>query len=245
MLEPPDRTRARPRLPIRSIRIDPDSRAATNVLLAGLRQARWRGPGWRRFVGAAAARSTQQVINHPRAVAELTVLHGAVAAAAGRRGGAWLTSSWLLCMTHLGLLGERSSIGPATGVTLVRANLPAVAARRGRWLAPLAVFTDLADGWLARRLDSETMFGGYADSLADAAFWTWYALVHEPDRRVRAAAIAASLGPAVVVALGSVAGGRMVESPRSALLRPAAAMQVVLAARAVLPRYASRVVSER
>ncbi len=230
---------------IRSTPISQESRAATNAMLAELRYARWRADGWRRFFRAAAVRSARQAARHPRAAVELTLLHCAVVAAAGRRGRAWVATSWLLGLAHLGLLGDRSSIGPATGLTLVRANLPAAVFMRGDWLAALAVCTDLADGWLARRLEHETMFGGYADSLADAAFWTWFALRHEPHRRVRAAAIAASLGPAVVVTISSVARGRMVELPRSVLMRPAAAMQVVLAARAISAGVGHRIVYVR
>src|SRR5262249_56723305 len=78
-----------------------------------------------------------------------------------------LTASWSLAMTHLGLLGARAgSIGPANALTMLRANLPA-----RRWGPALAVATDVADGWLARRT-APTAFGAYADPLADLTVWT-------------------------------------------------------------------------
>jgi phosphatidylglycerophosphate synthase len=39
-----------------------------------------------------------------------------------------------------------------------------------------ALASDLIDGRIARRSDAVTLFGVHADSLADAAFWTWFAL---------------------------------------------------------------------
>jgi hypothetical protein len=77
-----------------------------------------------------------------------------------------------------------------------------------------------------------TPFGFYADALADAAFWTWFALHREPDPRVRAAALAAWAAPVLAVTAISVARGRMVEAPHPVWLRPAAGMQAVLALRA-------------
>jgi hypothetical protein len=80
------------------------------------------------------------------------------------------------------------------------------------------------------------MFGFYADSLADAAFWTWLGVRHEPSRCLRAATLAAWVAPVLAVAAASVAKGEMVQSPRAMLLRPAAAMQVVLALRTLSSR---------
>lgn len=90
-------------------------------------------------------------------------------------------------------------------VTLLRANLPALAPEAGRWLGAAALGLDLADGRLARARHTETVFGHYADALADTAFWTWYARRHEPSRLLRAAALAAWAAPVVAVSSVSVA----------------------------------------
>jgi phosphatidylglycerophosphate synthase len=66
----------------------------------------------------------------------------------------------------------------ANALTLVRVLLaPALAAAvlarspvAGAVIFFLAVGTDLADGWLARRYGEATPFGGFADHAADAAF---------------------------------------------------------------------------
>jgi hypothetical protein len=80
------------------------------------------------------------------------------------------------------------------------------------------------------------MFGFYADSLADAAFWTWFGARRDPNRLIQLAAVAAWAAPVATVGVASIAKGKMVESPRPALLRPAAAMQGVLALRALVSR---------
>ncbi len=140
-----------------------------------------------------------------------------------------------MCVTHLGLLEDRSSIGPANVVTLVRANLPVVGDVLGPRLGAVALASDVVDGWLARQR-GHTRFGAYADALADAAFWTWFATHHERGRWPRVAAYLAWAGPPSVIATMSVVRGRMVELPRPALLRPAAALQVMLAVRALWAR---------
>lgn len=165
------------------------------------------------------------------ALAEITVLHMAFRLRPTRRGRVWTVASWLLAATHLGMLEHRRSIGLATTVTLTRANLPACA--RTRWLPLLALTTDIADGRAARALGTESPFGAAADAIADAAFWTWYTLRHEPSRAVRTAAVLAWLAPVVTVTTLSVCNGRMVDAPRPALLRPAAAMQVIVTVRAL------------
>src|SRR4030095_10916477 len=66
----------------------------------------------------------------------------------------------------------------ANALTLVRVLLaPALAAAvlarspvAGAVIFFLAVGTDLADGWRARRYGEATPFGGFADHAADAAF---------------------------------------------------------------------------
>ena len=208
------------------------SRAATDALLAGLRDGGWGPRAWLRFAAGCAARSAGELRRHPRAAAQLTALHlgYALAARPGRR--AWPAASWALTVTHLGMLEGSDRLGPANLVTLTRAQLPALRGGRGRWLAPAALASDRLDGALARRYGI-TPFGRYADSLADAAFWTWVAVRREPDARVRAAALAAWAAPVAAVSAASFARGRMIDPPRPVLLRPAAALQAVLAARAL------------
>jgi phosphatidylglycerophosphate synthase len=182
-----------------------------------------------------ARRSVYQAQRHPRALGETTVLHAAFALLAGRLGRRWTMASWLLAVSHLGMLENRRSLGLPNAVTLLRANLAAIGGPV-RWLPVAALASDFIDGRLARRMGSETAFGAHADSLADAAFWTWFALRHEPSRGVRITALAVWAAPVVIVTTASIGRGRMVDTPRRAVLRPAAAMQALVAARAVLRR---------
>ena len=207
------------------------SRAATDELLTGLRDGRWRSRAWARFFAAATRRSIRQARLRPRALLEITALHLGFARRA-HGGPVWTVVSWLLAATHLGMLDQHRSIGWANAITLTRANLPTQAHRW--WLPVLALASDLADGRIARKLGTETSFGASADALADAAFWTWFALRHEPDARLRAAAVLAWVLPALAVTTGSVGRGRMIDAPRPVLLRPAATLQAVLTGRAVL-----------
>jgi phosphatidylglycerophosphate synthase len=210
------------------------SRAATDELLAGLRAGRWRPPAWARFAALSAGRSVQQARTHPRALAELTALHAVFAVLAGRPGRRWTAVSWLLAVSHLGMLEARPSLGLPSTVTMLRANLPAIWRGPQRWLPAVALASDLADGRLARRTGGETPFGAQADALADAAFWTWFVIHHEPSRRVRTAALAAWAAPVVAVTAASIQRGRMLDAPRPVMLRPAAAMQAIIAARALV-----------
>ena len=204
---------------------------ATDTLLALLRTGGWGPASWGRFAVATGRRSLEQAAAHPWAVAEVTALHVAIAWFV-RPLRVWVGTSWMMAVTHLGMLGPRRSIGAASALTLLRANLPAVAAsRRWRWLGVAAVCSDKADGMLARRA-GPTQFGHYADSLADAAFWAWFARRYETDRKILAAAALAWVAPVAAVTVASFAKGEMVEMPRPVLLRPAAAMQAVLAVRA-------------
>jgi hypothetical protein len=207
------------------------SRAATDALLSGLRAGRWRPRAWASFLAAATRRSAGQVLAHPRAAAEVTLLHAAIHATAGRRARRWATVSWALTVTHLGLLGERRSIGVANAVTLLRANLPVLAG--GREAGAIALASDVLDGRIARHFHAETAFGYHADSLADAAFWTWYGMHGEPSRAVRLASVATWAVPAAAVTAASVARGGMIDPPPRRILRPAALMQVALAARSL------------
>ncbi|HET9970556.1 MAG TPA: CDP-alcohol phosphatidyltransferase family protein [Streptosporangiaceae bacterium] len=168
----------------------------------------------------------------------MSALHAALLLLArghGRPGGAWIGLSWLLAVTHLGLLGPRRSLGPANTVTLARGCLPALAA--GWWTGPAALAADFLDGQLARRRDEATVFGSYADTIADAAFWNWFAARHEPSRLLRVAAVAAWAAPAAAAAVLSIARGQMTDIPRPALVRPAAPLAVLLVVRACTRRH--------
>jgi hypothetical protein len=210
-----------------------DSRAATNALLGILRQGRWTPGAVARFTAQAAHRSLHQAARRPQALAQVTALHGLLLAFARHRrpGRLWVAASWTLSALHLGLLEHRERLAIADVVTLIRANLPALPGAAGRWSGVLAITLDVADGRLARHQGTVSPFGDYADTLADAAFWTWLTLRHEPSRTVRAAAIAAWALPAVTVTVIAVGRGTMPDRPRPALLRPAAAMQCIVALR--------------
>lgn len=215
-----------------------DSRAATNALLGMLRRDHWRPHAVARFLGQAVGRSARQAARRPRALGQITVLHGLLLARAGqqRPGRVWVATSWTLSVLHLGLLEHRDRLAPADVLTLIRGTLPATATGSSRWSGLLAIALDLADGRLARNQGTVSPFGDYADSFADAAYWTWLTLRHEPSRTVRAAGIAAWALPVVTVTAIGIRRGIMPERPRPALLRPAAAMQGVVAVRHFLRR---------
>ncbi|KUL34978.1 hypothetical protein [Streptomyces regalis] len=205
-----------------------DSRAATDALLETLRTGRWRPGAVGRFLHLAAHRSMRQAARRPTAFAQAGALHGLLfttARAPGAR--AWVTTSWTLTVLHLGLLEHRGRLSSADVLTLLRGNLPATALGHSRWSGLLAI---------GRRQSVVSPFGDDADSLADAAFWTWLVLRHEPSRTVRAAALAAWMAPVVAVTAVSIRRGSMPDRPRPALLRPAAAMQAVVAVRHLLRR---------
>jgi hypothetical protein len=210
--------------------VESESRAFTNSALTALRTDRWSPKGWARFLGRVTVRSVEQIGAHPRAAFEVTLLHGLFATAARGRSRGWTGTSWAMAISHLGLLGAPRSIGWPTSISLARANLAATGAPLGRWVGVVAVASDRLDGALARR-QGPTVFGAYADALADAALWTWLGLRDEPSRLVQAAALAAWAAPAASVAAASFATGQMVEAPKPTWLRPSAAMQAVMAVR--------------
>ena len=212
--------------------VDPDSRAFTDAALADLRATGWSPGGWARFLARTGRRSAQQVAVHRRAAVEVTLVHGVflLLGSFRRRTWWWVGSSWAMTMTHLGLLGRRRSIGWPNVISLARANLPVTGQRLGRWLGLTALVSDKLDGSLARR-QGPTMMGFYADSLADAAFWTWFGAGGEFGPVVRGATVVAWGVPVAVAAVVSIRRGEMVDIPRPALLRPAAALQFVLALR--------------
>ncbi len=130
-----------------------------------------------------------------------------------------------LSVVHLGLLEHRTRLATADILTMMRGNFPAMPGGAGRASGALAVGLDLADGRLARHQGATTPFGEYASTFADAAYWTWLTLRHEPSRTLRTAAIAAWALPVVTVTGLALRRGTMPERPRPVLLRPAAALQ--------------------
>ena len=139
-------------------------------------------PAWARFFVRSLLRSVDQVRIRPAAATEVTAIHLLAWRATGSR--RWAFASWLLCITHLGLLGERSTLGWPNRLTLLRELLPALCPD-SRWTSLVALATDFADGRLARR-GNESGFGAFADPLADGVFWSWFALRFEPSRVFRA-----------------------------------------------------------
>lgn len=211
----------------------PSSRGATNTLLAELAAGGFRPRAVARFLVMASRRSARQACLHPRALLELTALHIPVGVLAPRRRRGWVALSWFLGATHLGLLEGRRLLGLPNVITLLRGNLPALDHRLGGWIPLLALASDFADGRLARRTDSRTLFGVHADFLADAAFWTWFAHHTETSRVTKAAIYAAWIAPVAVVTALSFFRGRMIDVPRPRWFRPAAAVQVWLGIRIV------------
>ncbi|MGH3469049.1 MAG: CDP-alcohol phosphatidyltransferase family protein, partial [Thermocrispum sp.] len=140
-----------------------------------------------------------------------------------------MATSWTLAVLHVGMLEHRNRLSTADAVTLLRGNLPALPGGAGRACGLLAIGLDLADGHLARHQGTVSPFGEYADTFADAANWMWFTLRHEPSRAVRAAAVAAWALPIVAVTGLALRRGTMPERPRPVLLRPAAALQAVVA----------------
>ncbi|MFP7760065.1 CDP-alcohol phosphatidyltransferase family protein [Marisediminicola sp. LYQ134] len=214
--------------------LEAPSREASDRLLALLRDGRGRPRAVAEFVWLATARSVHQARLHPRALAEATLIHAVAGAIAGRRGFVWIASSWVMAATHLGMLGDRSSLGVPNALTLARGTLPALDHRLGAALPVISLATDFADGKLARATGTVTPFGTQADFLADTAFWTWFIVRHEPSRVLAVATFAAWAAPVIAITVASIVKGRMLDAPRSVWFRPAAAMEVVLGARAVL-----------
>jgi CDP-alcohol phosphatidyltransferase len=203
-----------------------ESRAFADQALGDLRRSKWRPAAWGWFLRRCGVRSAEQVLAHPRATVEVTLVHLLLAVLLPRSL-LRVAASCLLAVTHLGLLGRERSIGPATVLSLVRGNLPA------ERLTPVAAIgTDLADGWLARRA-GPTAFGAYADSLADAAFWTRQAWTRERIPALRAAVVGLRLVPPLVIAGAYFALGRTVDYAHPLIVRwTGAGLQCLLAARA-------------
>ena len=215
------------------------SRAATDELLGGLRRGRFGARALGAFVADATLRSIREARKRPIALAEATAVHAGMAALAHPHGRVWVFSSWLMTVTHLGMLERRKTMGLPNLLTIARANLPAAEARLGSAVPVLALLTDFIDGKLARRTGTVTRFGTQGDYLADAALWTWYTVTHERNRGWQLATFAAWALPVAGLTIASFAKGGMVDVPRSRWLRPAAAVEVLIGAR-VLTRFLVR-----
>lgn len=170
---------------------------------------------------------------HPRALAQVSLLHAALAALAdGGRGRRWVAISWVLAALHLGLLEDRRDLGWPNVISLLRANLPAVSERLGAALPVIALVSDVSDGRLARA-GTPTRFGAAADVMADTATWTWWAFSADPSRAVRVATAASWVGPVLAASFTSFRRGEMVDLGRPRWLRPGAVMEVVLTLRSL------------
>jgi len=212
-----------------------DSRAATNELLGGLRQGGFGARALGAFVADATLRSIREARKRPIALAEATAVHVGMGALAHPHGRVWVLTSWLMTVTHLGMLEERRTMGLPNLLTVARANLPAAEARLGSTqIVALALVTDFVDGKLARRTGTVTRFGTQGDYLADAALWTWFTLKHERSRAWQIATFAAWAIPVAGLTVACFAKGGMVDLPRSRWLRPAAAVEVLIGARVLV-----------
>ncbi len=205
-----------------------DSRRFVDDILGELAGRRYGLRAWMDFLGRSLERSFEQVRNRPAAAAEVTGLH-ALAALVGRR--PWALVSWWLCITHLGLLGERQTLGWPNRLTVLRGLLPAMAPD-SRWTALAAMAADFADGHLAQE-GRESAFGAFADPIADGVFWSWFALRWERNPYFRWAPLA--LFAATAGSIGTVyfVRGHTIDYPRPNLIRYAsAATQILLTIRA-------------
>ena len=210
----------------------PDSsRAFVDAALAELALSHWSPRGWGCFLWRSSVRSSEQALAHPRASLEMTLL-GLWLAALGHGRAAALT--WGMGITHLGLLGEDDVfLGWPNRLSLLRANLPALAAPDAPLLAPVALASDYLDGLLARR-GRETAFGAYADGLADIAFWSWFVAKNEPSTLLRAVALSLWVAPATVVTVAYFKGGRSLDYPRPQAYRLlSVGCQLLVAARSI------------
>ena len=157
--------------------------------------------------------------------------HLVALAGGGRK---WALLSWLLSITHLGLLGERATLGSPNRLALLRALLPAFG-NDSPPIALVALASDFLDGRLARR-GGATAFGAFADPIADGVFWSWFALRREPNRWLRWGPLALFASSTAVIALAYFMRGRIIDYPRPIAVRYASAgMQPLFAVRASRP----------
>jgi hypothetical protein len=184
---------------------------------------------WGRFTGRSLVRAAAHIRSHPAAATEVTLLHLLASAAGGRW---WALGSWSLCITHLGLLGERDTLGWPNRLTLLRALLPSLA-YASRWASLIAVATDFADGRIARR-GEESAFGAFADPIADGVFWSWFALRWEPNRYLRWVPVTLFVASVTGIAIAYFARGRTIDYPRLMAARyVSSAVQILLTLRSL------------
>ena len=206
-----------------------ESRRFVDQILAELAAGRFGPTAWATFIGRSLVRSATEARMRPAAAAEVTALHLLEGAVGSRR---WAALSWFLSITHLGLLGDRSTLGWPNRLTLLRSLLPSLAPD-SRWTSVVALATDFMDGRLARR-GAESAFGAFADPIADGVFWSWYALRWESNRGLRWAPITLFAATTAAIAAAYFARGRTIDYPRLMAVRYASGTtQVMLALRAM------------
>lgn len=211
-----------------------ESRAATDALLAGLAAGGWRPRAWCTFLTAACRRSREQALAHPRAGGELAALHAGYLLVGDRRAAVRVATTGALALTHLGMLKSGASLGVANTITLTRANFPYSQHADPAGSEPSrSAATYSTVGWPGVSAPSP-LSRAYADSLADAAFWIWFAGGERRSVPLRVGSLAAWGLPVAAVSTVGLRRGRMVDPPRSRVLRSAAALQLVLALRALL-----------
>lgn len=207
----------------------PETETFTAAALSHLAAEHYTLNAWWRFWKRSWTRSIEAAGARPRAAIETHLLHAVLlAVTADPR----VAISWAMTWTHLGLIPEARGLGLPNAISVVRANLPLLAPRKPRLAAVAALTSDFADGIIARRKRGETAFGAYADGLADALFWTWYASRFEPYRRLRQLAIVFWLSPPFVITAVAFMDGRLPAVPRPRVVHVVSALlQLVLTAR--------------
>lgn len=204
------------------------SRLFTDAVLRDLKAGGYRPRAWVELAVSSGRRSIEQIAERPLAAAETVMVSAALAWLGGARFRS--AAACLLAVTHLGLLGDRRSLGLANVLTLARAGLPA---RAGA--APFAAVLDAADGLIARRR-GPTAFGSFADPLADVAFWSAMAAGPGAGRTVRTVTVLLWTAPAAGIAIAYFALGRAIDYPRWLLHRRLSAAAQVLLTLALLKR---------
>jgi len=196
-------------------------------ILAELAARHFSPSAWVHFIGRSLARSADEMRIRPTAAAELTAIHLLAGIAGSWR---WALGSWSLCVTHLGLLGHRSTLGWPNRLTLLRALLPSLAPDSPQ-TSVVALATDFADGRLARA-GGESAFGAFADPIADGVFWSWYALRWERNRWLRWVPITLFTGSVAGISVAYFARGGSIDYPRLTAVRYlSAVLQIMLAVR--------------
>jgi CDP-alcohol phosphatidyltransferase-like enzyme len=205
-----------------------DGRRFVDEILNDLTSRHFAPLAWGDFLGRSLSRSVAQIRIRPAAATEVTVVH----LLASARNRWWTFGSWLMCITHLGLLGERATLGWPNRLTLLRALLPSLAPN-SRWTSLVAMATDLADGRIARR-GEESAFGAFADPIADGVFWSWFALRWESNRGLRWVPLTVFAASVAGISAAYFARGRAIDYPRLAAIRYAsAAAQILFTLRAL------------